>query len=59
MKKLNAEQKAQMSSEAGFRIRIGFGFNQVSGSRRAKMTHKSRKIKKLHVFKCWSSLLRA
>ena len=32
---------------AVFRIRIGFGFNQVidfgSGSRRAKMTHKSRK----------------
>jgi hypothetical protein len=24
-----------------------------SGSRRAKMTHKSRKIKKFHVLKCW------
>jgi hypothetical protein len=24
-----------------------------SGSRRAKMTHKSRKIKKVHVLKCW------
>jgi hypothetical protein len=49
-------------------IQIGSGFNQVrgsvspypypdsesgSGSRRAKMTHKSRKIKKFHVLKCW------
>jgi hypothetical protein len=34
--------------EAGLRIRIGSGFNRVngsgSGSRRAKMTHKSRKF---------------
>jgi hypothetical protein len=38
-------------------IRIGSGFNHVSGSgfgsRRATMTHKSRKIQKFHVLKCW------
>ncbi len=35
------------------RIRIGSGFNRVSGSRRAKMTHKSKKKLKVHVLKCW------
>ncbi len=39
------------------RIRIGSGFNRVSGSgsgsRRAKMTHKSKKISEVHVLKCW------
>jgi hypothetical protein len=43
--------------KAGLRIRIGSGFNRVSGfgpgSRRAKMTHKSRKNFKVHVLKCW------
>ena len=44
--------------EAGFRIRIriGSGFNRAhgSGSRRAKMTHKSRKnMVNVHVLKCW------
>ncbi len=41
-----------------FRIRIGSGFNRVSGSgsgsRRPKMTHKStKKFVKVHVLKCW------
>jgi hypothetical protein len=46
-----------------FRIRIGSGFNQVSGSRfwiwirgsrGTKMTRKDRKkVKKFHVVKCW------
>jgi hypothetical protein len=38
------------------RIRIGSGFNRVSGSgsRRAKMTHQSRKfLLKVHILKCW------
>ncbi len=37
------------------RIRIGSGFNGVpgSGSRRAKMTHKSRKKLKIYFLKCW------
>jgi hypothetical protein len=44
---------------AGLRIRIrtGSGFNRVSGSgsgsRRAKITHKSNFFFKVHVFKCW------
>jgi hypothetical protein len=55
-----------LMSRTVFRIRIGSGFYQVSdpvpdpnsesgfgnGSRRAKMTHKSKKIKKFHVLKC-------
>jgi hypothetical protein len=37
------------------RIRIGSRFNRVSGSgsRRAKMTHKSRKKFSKYILKCW------
>jgi hypothetical protein len=45
------------------RIRIGSGFNGVpesvsgSGSRRAKMTHKQKKVHKLNFLKCWMFFL--
>jgi hypothetical protein len=39
------------------RIRIGSGFNKVSGS--VKITHKIEKIKKFHVLKFWMFSLRA
>ncbi len=39
------------------RIRIGSGFSRVSGSgsRRAKITHKSRIFFKVYVLKCWKA----
>jgi hypothetical protein len=46
-----------------FRIRIGLGFNQVggsgSGSRRAKMTHKLKKLRNVMFSSAGCSLLRA
>jgi hypothetical protein len=43
-----------------FRIRIGSGFNQVSGSRRAKMTHKIRENLRNFMFRsAGCSLFRA
>jgi hypothetical protein len=56
---LNTEDRTQSAADfsAVFRIRTGSGFNQVSGSvsgsRRAKKTHKNTKIMKFHVLKCW------
>ncbi len=53
-----ASRLNKVELKAGLRIRIGSGFNRVSGSgsgsRRAKMTHKSRIFFfKVHVLKCW------
>jgi hypothetical protein len=54
-----SSQQDLKGNYTGLRIRIrnGSGFNRVSGSgsgsRRAKMSHKSRKISEVHVLKCW------
>jgi hypothetical protein len=41
-------------SGSGFRIRIWIWESESgSGSIRAKVIHKNKKVKKLHVLKCW------